>query len=239
MTRPRIGSAGWRALPPGDGRGHGGRCPKPGPGFPPPAPPAAPAGRLPTSVSKCRPPPFTDGIFPCSSCHATMPVNRTRRELTELHTDIVLKHDEQHRWCLDCHDADAPGLSCTWRAGARVLRRESTCCAASATARSCATGAPACTGGGRASGTATRRTCCARTATIRTSRGSRPSRPCPRRRGRRGPAGDAARRGAMTSDHAGRGQPPRVRRVRGDGGGGIPAYRLRAEAAARDCRPTA
>jgi len=47
------------------------------------------------------PPPFTDGIFPVLVLHASMPVNRTRRELTEFHTDIVLKHDEQHRWCLD------------------------------------------------------------------------------------------------------------------------------------------
>ena len=52
------------------------------------------------------PPPFTEGIFPCSGCHAGMPVNRTRRPLTEMHTDIVLSHDEQHRWCLDCHDAE-------------------------------------------------------------------------------------------------------------------------------------
>ncbi|HSL23959.1 MAG TPA: hypothetical protein VK886_20665 [Vicinamibacterales bacterium] len=52
------------------------------------------------------PPPFTDGIFPCSSCHnADMPPNRTRRELTGMHEDIVLTHDEEHRWCLDCHDA--------------------------------------------------------------------------------------------------------------------------------------
>jgi hypothetical protein len=34
-----------------------------------------------------------------------MPVDRKRRELTGMHTDIVLKHDEEHRWCLDCHDA--------------------------------------------------------------------------------------------------------------------------------------
>jgi hypothetical protein len=34
-----------------------------------------------------------------------MEPNRTRRELTEFHTDIELKHDEGHRWCLDCHDA--------------------------------------------------------------------------------------------------------------------------------------
>jgi hypothetical protein len=51
------------------------------------------------------PPPFSEGIFPCSACHAGMPVNRTRRTLDGMHGDIVLKHDERHRWCLDCHDA--------------------------------------------------------------------------------------------------------------------------------------
>ncbi len=51
------------------------------------------------------PPPFSEGIYPCSNCHASMPVNRQRRELTAMHTDIVLKHDAEHRWCLDCHDA--------------------------------------------------------------------------------------------------------------------------------------
>jgi hypothetical protein len=52
------------------------------------------------------PPPFTEGIFPCSTCHASMKVNRTRRELTEMHTDIVLKHGSAQLWCLDCHNAD-------------------------------------------------------------------------------------------------------------------------------------
>lgn len=53
------------------------------------------------------PPPFSDGIFPCTQCHnATMPANRTRRQLTDMHTEIELKHDAEHRWCLDCHDAD-------------------------------------------------------------------------------------------------------------------------------------
>ena len=53
------------------------------------------------------PPPFTDGIFPCSQCHnKDMPANRTRRTLTDMHGDIELKHDAEHRWCLDCHDAD-------------------------------------------------------------------------------------------------------------------------------------
>ena len=51
------------------------------------------------------PPPFSDGIYPCSTCHAAVPPNRTRRELA-MHTEIDLKHDETHRWCLDCHDAD-------------------------------------------------------------------------------------------------------------------------------------
>lgn len=51
------------------------------------------------------PPPFTEGQFPCSDCHEPdLPVNTKRRELTMAHEDIVLHHDEQHRWCLDCHD---------------------------------------------------------------------------------------------------------------------------------------
>jgi hypothetical protein len=33
-----------------------------------------------------------------------MELNRTRRPLTEMHTDIELKHGDPHRWCLDCHD---------------------------------------------------------------------------------------------------------------------------------------
>ena len=50
------------------------------------------------------PPPFSDGIYPCNSCHETLKPNKTRRVL-EFHDEIQLKHDEQHRWCLDCHDA--------------------------------------------------------------------------------------------------------------------------------------
>jgi len=51
------------------------------------------------------PPPLSDGIFPCSECHAEMEPNLERRELEEFHDDIVLKHDEKNRWCMDCHDA--------------------------------------------------------------------------------------------------------------------------------------
>jgi hypothetical protein len=65
------------------------------------------AARTPGERIEVPPPPFTDGIFPCSGCHnKDMPPNRTRRELTAMHDDIVLKHDEEHRWCLDCHDAE-------------------------------------------------------------------------------------------------------------------------------------
>jgi len=52
------------------------------------------------------PPPFSPGIFPCSNCHGMTPTNRERRVLTGFHTDIVLRHDEENRWCLDCHDAE-------------------------------------------------------------------------------------------------------------------------------------
>lgn len=53
------------------------------------------------------PPPFSEGIFPCSACHAGMEVNQVPRELTE-HTEIArtFKHSPQQRWCLDCHNPD-------------------------------------------------------------------------------------------------------------------------------------
>jgi len=50
------------------------------------------------------PPPFSEGIFPCMSCHEGIPPNPERRVLDGMHSDIVLHHDEEHRWCLDCHD---------------------------------------------------------------------------------------------------------------------------------------
>jgi hypothetical protein len=49
------------------------------------------------------PPPFSEGIYPCSECHAEMTPNPKRRQLQDEHTDIVLNHS-QGRWCLDCHD---------------------------------------------------------------------------------------------------------------------------------------
>lgn len=52
------------------------------------------------------PPPFSKGIFPCSECHEDMKPNLTPRVLTKNHKNIVLRHDEKNRWCLDCHNAN-------------------------------------------------------------------------------------------------------------------------------------
>lgn len=52
------------------------------------------------------PPPFSEGIFPCSECHEFMETNPERRQLEDMHTDIVLDHAEGQRWCLDCHNPD-------------------------------------------------------------------------------------------------------------------------------------
>ncbi|MBI4912909.1 MAG: hypothetical protein HY823_09230 [Acidobacteria bacterium] len=57
-------------------------------------------------------PPFSEGVFPCSSCHdgKTMKPDPKRRELG-MHTEIELKHGPESRWCLDCHDlADRDSL---------------------------------------------------------------------------------------------------------------------------------
>jgi len=49
------------------------------------------------------PPPFTDGVFPCSDCHSTMEPDPTRRELS-MHDYIKLDHGPRERWCFDCHN---------------------------------------------------------------------------------------------------------------------------------------
>ena len=53
------------------------------------------------------PPPFSEDIFPCSDCHDDMEVNPNRRVLEEFHEEIqIINHNEEERWCLDCHNAD-------------------------------------------------------------------------------------------------------------------------------------
>ena len=51
-------------------------------------------------------PPFSDGIFPCTSCHAGMEPNPEKRELFAAHDSIssIFNHDKENRWCTDCHD---------------------------------------------------------------------------------------------------------------------------------------
>jgi len=71
-----------------------------------------PAVTAPTPVDsmvfETPPPPFRDpDIFPCSECHnEDQPPNSEPRELEDMHDEIVLQHDQEHRWCLDCHDAE-------------------------------------------------------------------------------------------------------------------------------------
>jgi hypothetical protein len=59
------------------------------------------------ALVQASPPPFSEGIFPCSGCHADLEKNRTRRELG-FHDEqqAVFDHDAEHRWCLDCHDPE-------------------------------------------------------------------------------------------------------------------------------------
>ena len=54
------------------------------------------------------PPPFSEGIFPCSDCHEDMDVNPERRILEDEHTEISesFNHASEQRWCLDCHNPD-------------------------------------------------------------------------------------------------------------------------------------
>ncbi|MHB8873136.1 MAG: cytochrome c3 family protein [Myxococcaceae bacterium] len=65
-----------------------------------PAAPNADAGTEEYAVPK---PPFSEGVFPCSECHAGMEPDLTRRELG-MHDTIQLEHGPRERWCFDCHN---------------------------------------------------------------------------------------------------------------------------------------
>ena len=67
----------------------------------------SPVSKVPGEKLEVPPPPFSDGAFPCTECHdPSIPVDRTRRPLEIAHQEIVLHHDEENRWCLDCHSAE-------------------------------------------------------------------------------------------------------------------------------------
>lgn len=59
----------------------------------------------PGEVLETPPPPFSDGVYPCTFCHDETLKTNPKRRFIEDHEDIKLKHDE-NRWCLDCHDAN-------------------------------------------------------------------------------------------------------------------------------------
>jgi len=66
---------------------------------------AAPATQVVEEI-EVPPPPFTEGVFPCSDCHdPEIPTNMRRRKMKTAHQEIELRHDQEHRWCLDCHSA--------------------------------------------------------------------------------------------------------------------------------------
>jgi len=75
-------------------------------GAQPAAKPAAPRERKPEVLIEARPPPFSEGIFPCMECHKDQK-DPKRRELG-FHDEqqSVFDHDAEHRWCLDCHDLE-------------------------------------------------------------------------------------------------------------------------------------
>lgn len=68
----------------------------------PAATPSFPRGKL-TAVAT---PALSEDSFPCSDCHDGSELDTTQRVLKEEHAKIKLRHDEQHMWCLDCHDTN-------------------------------------------------------------------------------------------------------------------------------------
>lgn len=65
---------------------------------------APPKGQGGATLVQAQPPPFSDGAFPCTTCHKDLPKNGERRELA-FHDEqqSILSHGPD-RWCLDCHD---------------------------------------------------------------------------------------------------------------------------------------
>ena len=60
----------------------------------------------PDGMFRVRQPLAYEDYFPCTDCHADLEVHLERRELEEMHDDIVLDHGPKERWCFDCHNPD-------------------------------------------------------------------------------------------------------------------------------------
>jgi hypothetical protein len=51
------------------------------------------------------PPPFSEGIFPCSECHFEEDEVDTAPRDVDFHDTVTFNHASESRWCLDCHDS--------------------------------------------------------------------------------------------------------------------------------------
>jgi hypothetical protein len=60
----------------------------------------------PEGIFRVRQPLAYEDYLPCTDCHANMEVNLERRQLEEMHDDILLDHGPEDRWCFDCHNPD-------------------------------------------------------------------------------------------------------------------------------------
>lgn len=52
------------------------------------------------------PPPFSEGVFPCSECHFPDDEIDKDPRVVDFHDTVVFNHANESRWCLDCHDGE-------------------------------------------------------------------------------------------------------------------------------------
>jgi len=52
------------------------------------------------------PPPFSEGMFPCSECHLPEDEVDTEPHEVDFHDTVVFEHDAENRWCFACHSLE-------------------------------------------------------------------------------------------------------------------------------------
>jgi hypothetical protein len=65
--------------------------------------PSASTNILGAELVAVAPPPFSEGMFPCSECHKAADEVNTTPHAVDFHDKVVFEHDAKNRWCLDCH----------------------------------------------------------------------------------------------------------------------------------------
>jgi hypothetical protein len=50
--------------------------------------------------------PVSMDYFPCNDCHSDLIPDPQRRQLLDMHDDIIFDHDSENRWCLACHNTN-------------------------------------------------------------------------------------------------------------------------------------